>query len=350
MLIPRNPQQGLQRYRRYIPAGYTRSAVSAAGLAHGAKKMYDWYRSQGDNKKVAVKKANRNYNKKYKRKNKVIRNQKTLKKQVKELKRVAESDMGTLLYRFIATGRVIAAVNSTAYFVSKYSTTSILESVLTELRYYNPSVPGTLTQADGTTGTFNKEFLFTKAYAKTHCVNNYQTPVEVFLYVVTPRGDTSIPPDTSVTNGLTDIGNPSSSSRMVYPTDSTQFTDLWKIVKSDRCILQPGQSRSINHSIDSPFQYDPSFHDQHSFEYLQTNKNSSLLIRVQGVLGHDSVANEQGYLQGGIDFSTERVFEVKYAAGADIKYIHLNESLDTFTNIGVVSSKPVSDNISYSIA
>lgn len=256
--------------------------------------------------------------------------------------------MGTHIERTRDTGRVVGSVNNIGQNSYDLSTVTTIESVLANLRYYNPSAPATLTTASGTTGTYQKEFLIKRNYAKFFCRNNYQVPCEVSLYLVVPKEDTSITPLTAFQNGLADVGNPSSTSPLVYPSDSPQFMDLWKIVKTKKAYLLPGKSCQITHSTKS-FQYDPSLVDSHSLTYQSRYGSMAILVRVEGPLGHDTTANEQGSLVATLDYQIEKVIEIKYSAGADIKYIISNDNSNTFTNGGVVSNMPVSDNQQYSI-
>lgn len=274
---------------------------------------------------------------------------KKVKSQIKELKRLAESDMGRLVYRDMAPARLLAGVNAQACSAIAASDTSILEAVIAQLRYYDPSAPSTLVTADGATGTYQKEFYFKRIYSKITYRNNYQSPVLVKSYCCVPKDDTNITPFVAWTNGLTDGANGSYSDMNSYPTDSQQFQDLYKIVSSKTKLLNPGQELVCTHS-EKPFQYDPSLTDSHSLSYQTRNKNFLWMTIVSGCVGHDTSLDEQGFLAAGVDIIIERVFEVHYSAGADIRFVYTTNSLDTFTNGGVYSSKPVADNIGYSVS
>lgn len=280
----------------------------------------------------------------------MVRKKKGLKQQVKELKRVAEADMGTHIHKVRYTDSLICGVNQNAMLSHYITRMTDLENVIAQLRYYNPSTPTTLVTADGASGSYQKEFMFTKIYSRVTARNNYQVPVKLRMYIVKPKKDTSITALTAVTNGLTDIGAPSSTSTMIYPTDSIQFNDLWSIKKSMSKTLLPGRECSIVNTEGS-FQYDPSLNDSHSLLYQQSFNNHAILFRIEGVIGHDTTADEQTSLQAGIDFELLVNYEVKYAAGADIRFIYLDDNGSTsFTNAGVCSNQPVSDNQQYSLS
>lgn len=318
------------------------------GLYYGGKALYDYAHkpSAVKAKKQAVNMIKQGKARLKKSNSKAF--PKKIKAQIRELKRMAESDMGTHIQRKRQTGVLTCSVNQSSHNQLDTSSITRLEEVLAQLRYYDPSTPTTLVNADGTAGTFQKEFYFKRVYGKLRLRNNYQVPVRVTVYSVSPKSDTSITATTAFTNGLTDIGGPSSTSTIIYLTDSIQFSDLYKINSSKSVFLNPGSEFSMTHS-GKPFQYDPASADSHNLAYQTKYYAMSWVIRLEGVLGHDtSNSTEQTTLQGGVDYENFVTFEVRYSAGADIKYVYLDDVSDTFTTAGVLSNKPVADNQSYS--
>lgn len=328
-------RQGLKKYQ--IAGGV------AAGIASmAAKKALNWYGKprQTTTRSRTVKSKPM----------KVKPFPSKVKQQIRELKRLTESDMGTHIQRRRQTGALSASVNSKSTGSADVVSLSIIEGVIAQLRYYNPSAPTALVTADGASGTYQKEFLFNSMYHKINVVNNYQVPAKVKLYLVRSKMDTSISASTSYTNGLADVGNPTATSTLVHLTDSTQFTDLYNIVGYKSTTLIPGENFIFTHS-DKSFQYDPSLSDSHALTYQKRFKDLQFVLVVQGVLGHDTIANEQTTLQASVDYSICSTFTVRYSAGADIKFIYIDDTGDaSFTNGGVVSSKPVCDNIGYSVS
>ena len=157
----------------------------------------------------------------FRRKSLTYRPGNTLKDKVRELSRLTESEMGTHIYKQRRKASCVASVNSTDYGAYGGWDITTLETALSNLRYFDSST-GTLVNVAGATGTFQKEFFFKYLYSKVYARNNYQVPCEVTLYIVCPKDDTGIKPDTAFTNGLSDVGNPSSTSTLLYPTDSPQ--------------------------------------------------------------------------------------------------------------------------------
>lgn len=274
---------------------------------------------------------------------------KKIKGQIKELKRLAESDMGRLIFRERVTGGLIATANVRNSVVVNHSSTTKIEQVLGQLRYYDPAAPTALVTADGTTGSYQKEFLVQRQYSKLLLRNNYQVPCEVQVYCCRPKEDTSITPLAAWSNGIVDSSNGATTHLLMYPSDSRQMTDLWRIEKTVKKTLAPGQECSIIMS-DKSFQYDPSLVDSHGLTYQGRSKSGVFLVNVNGATGHDSALAEYGNLGAGIDWSVDLTVEVHYSAGADIVYTYVSNGADTFTNGGIVSNKPVSDNQGYSLA
>lgn len=353
MLVRRNPWQMVPYNRRYVNSWRAAGAALAGGASYLYGKFGPSYAKSLPAKYNARKgpKLTARQKKAIKKRGGIIPKAKpSLKKEVKDLKKVVDRSNGTLIYRKRGTGTARSSVNSTSYFTSEDMTMANLELVLAQLRFFNPSVPGTLTQGSGASGTYYREYLFKTIH--TNCVirNNYQIPAKVTAYLCVPREDTSIAPTTAFSNGLADVGNPTNTSSLVYLTDSDEFNDLWKIQKSQSRILQPGQQMSMLHDVKNIL-YSPATYDSHALSYQKRFGSYVLVCKVEGILGHDSsVSTEQGMAQAGIDVMWETVYKVVYDAGIDLKFIYLDDTADTFTNGALVSSMPVADNIGYSVS
>lgn len=271
-----------------------------------------------------------------------------LKKKVSKISKLIEGATGTLIYKTDATGRLLASVNGVSYGDYVGSDVTTIENVIAQLRYYDPSAPSALVTADATTGSYQKEIQIVSQYGRLLVRNNYQIPCKVKLYVYVPKEDTSIAPSSAFSLGLADIGNPSGGSILLNMTDSEMLNDLYRIHKSSTRILAPGAEASISMGTKG-FQYDPSFVDTHALSYQKRYNSFIFTVRVEGVLAHDSSADEQGIAAGGVDTILERKFVVKYNAGIDLKYMVLSENLDTFTN-GALVSQYTADNQAYSVS
>lgn len=268
---------------------------------------------------------------------------------VQALEQCCELDSGTLIYRLNSTDKVSCAVNSQFMASKTMNGKTAIENVLTNLKYYDPSNPATLLTASGITGAFSKDFQFKNCYFQATCKNNYQVPCEVTIYAVQSKADTNIVATVAYTNGLTDVGAPSNTSVLVHITDSLQFTDLYNIKHSKKNYLQPGQQMEFGFGVND-FTYDPSLSDSHSNEFQKTFNDVQFVIRVQGQLSHDTVADEQGLSIACVDVLYEHKWEVRYVAGADIKLVVASSGLNAPTNGFINSNKPISDNQAFSLA
>lgn len=254
------------------------------------------------------------------------------------LKRRVESGMGTYVYKLRGTTRVLASVNQPAYALVTSSDVSRIEAAIDNLPVFDPSTPGTYKFVDFTSGTQQKEVEIASTYSYCIAKNNYNAPVRCTIYVVVPKVDTSISATTAVSAGLADVGSGLGlTTPLIGPRDSEQFKDLYRIKYKVTKELVAGQTMKASFRGGS-FQYDPSFVDSHGSTYQNAYKSHAYMIRIEGVLGHDTTNNEQGYLAAGVDISRVVVYTIKYEAGADIKYIEVADDASSFTNGGVVSS------------
>ncbi len=256
-----------------------------------------------------------------------------IKRQIKEIKKTLDADNATHTTRTSVTGRVVSADSTVGYSQADAFTPALIEQSLIGLRYFDPSNPATLTDATGTTGTYLRQFGIHSMYAKLVVRNNYRVPAKVTIYTLKPKVDTGIAPQTAFTNGLADQNAPAGNSTMMFYTDSRQFNDLWIIEKSKSFELTPGHERTAVVSSKS-FDYDPSVTDSHNLTYQRGFNTRVFVIRVEGVLTHDStVTTEQGKAPAICDWSVETKIVVKYDAGINLDDYTINDGFDSFSSM-----------------
>lgn len=272
-----------------------------------------------------------------------------LKKQVKTLSKAQKAGMGQLIYRITEGASQISNANTQGNESFSLNTTTEIETVLGQLRYYDPAAPTTLVTADFTTGSYSKDILIKSSYMKIHVRNNYQTPCVVRAYLLSVKTDGSINPESAWTNGMSDISNGTINQLGIYPTDSPQFNDLFKIDKELTLRLRPGAERTVSVSARN-VTYNPSIVDSQTDTNQRACRTRWIMFSVMGVIAHDSSAAQYGAIGVGVDFMVHKTYKVEYNAGADIKYIYLSDGLDAFTNGALVSNAPISDNQGYSLA
>lgn len=273
----------------------------------------------------------------------------SLKQKVNEIAKSLENERAVHVHRMRNTDKRLASVNAMALNNFTLFSTSVLETPCANLRYFDPGTNALVT-ADAASGTYAREIQVDKLYAKVIARNNYQVPCRYTAYVCVPKNDTSIAPTTFFTAGLADQGNPTNTSPLVHFTDSRIMMENWKIAKSESKVLNPGEECVIVWSVDKPFEYDFSNVDSHNLTYQRKYGAATLITRVEGVLGHDTVADEQGFLEAGVDLEVHRKIQYSYDAGKNLYDISISDTVDTFTNGGVCSMQPVADNQGYSVA
>lgn len=346
----RRRQMQMQRYAAAGAVGIPGAAAAIPTLLKGAGRLYNYLVRSGNTPSYSARVAN---NKVLQRQaassggssRRYVKKKPTLKKQVKEIKRVLNSQRAIHVHRVRTAFDLDAAVNSIAMNSTAY-TIANLESAMANLRYFDPGTNALVT-ASPASGTYSREILVKKVVYKIIARNNYQVPCRLTLYACRPKIDTSVTPSTYFFNGLTDQGNPTNTSQLVHLTDSQEFKDAWSIEKSKQFVLKPGEEVSMYHSL-KPFSYDFSLSDTHTLSYQRKANGFSWIQRVEGILGHDTIADEQGFLAASCDFAPEVKYEFNYDAGKDLHDISISDNVSTFTNAGVVSNCPVSDNQQFS--
>lgn len=279
---------------------------------------------------------------------------KQLEKAVNYLKKTDDNESGTLTYRYINSGSLKSVVNRRNYAATSSINKTAVENMIEQLKYYDPANPGTLLTASAASGTYSRDCLIESISHKLHLRNNYQTPVNLTVYYCTVKADTNIDPASAWLQGIVDQGYGNHSAidpivQEIYPSDSDQLNDLWKLQVAYKGELQPGQHTTVSRTV-KDIKYSPSTADQHNLTYQKAFKANAYMIVIHGPLGHDTVQNEQTYIQSGIDYRATLSAKVKYNAGIDIKYYYIDQQQDlAFTNGGVVSQQPIADNQSYSI-
>lgn len=280
---------------------------------------------------------------------------KKLSKQVKEIKKSLKSDQGRQTIRQRDILQAGANTNQVVFTGGGSVRTTDLEAVMSSLRYYNPAVPGTLTTADASTGTYTRQVHFESITTACKVRNNYQIPCNVKLYLCTPKQDTNITPESFYSSAVTDqtIGPLAVTSPMLWMSDMDLVRNNWNLKLMKSKLLQPGQELSASKSFPC-FDYDPSNTDTHSLAFQKKYRASRWIIWLQGPLGHDISAAQVSDLRCQVDAEFIRKFVITYDAGVNVNdYRVIDNASSSFTNnggLGVVANKPVSDNQSYSVA
>jgi len=262
-----------------------------------------------------------------------VSTQSKLARQVRILSKKIDGTLATYIkkYRSFASVRA-SATNANAFDAISLAGCGVLEGVIDAVKYYDPTAPTTLVSANLLTGSYKKSIQFKKMHFTCMAKNNYVIPCYVDIYMFMPKADTSIVPETAMTNSLADSSNVAYTSPLIFPSDCYQLMDIWKIVKHKRMFLAPGAQCEVTFSHNSSFNYDPSLVDSEAAEYQKRYGGYSGLIRVSGVLGHDSVTAQVTNNKAGVDVQWTRIHTVVYDAGIDTTYIEVDDNPGTIAN------------------
>lgn len=260
-----------------------------------------------------------------------------LEKRIKKVSRLQEANQGTLTYRHLAYGIKTVPANGGLTEWYAINTISYLETVLAQMRYYDPSNPSALVVADFSTGVYSKEALITLSKLKLTLRANYEVPFEYAVYWCAVKNDTNQNPDQLMDAAAIDQSNASTGNiRQLYPSDFQLVKDLYNVKLVKKGICHPGREVVCTHTDSTSFMYDPSITDTHGSTYQRHNKAGGYLVRCFGLIAHDTTLAQIGHADSKFDVRLQQVTTVKYPAGADIEFIYQVDDGSAFTNAAQV--------------
>lgn len=298
-------------------------------------------------KNKTAKKASRKFSK-YKTPNS---NVKALANQVKDIRKAIHQDRSTHTHKYAMSGLVTALATECDHAVVDAVTPNYLEAYTDNLRYFDPSAPGVLVTADPTTASYSHDLEFKNIYSRLRIRNNYLIPCHVRVYLCKSKSDTNNSPLTEYTAGIADqvvSAGVDTETALLYLNDIERVKEQWNIDCVVDKVLNAGQEAITTHSTGS-FKYDASHYDTEAIAYQKQWKAYCYVIRLEGVLGHDTgVGAEQGILPCKVDYDMVVKAEIVYDAGVNLNDISINDARDSFTNGGVASVYSIPDNIAQS--
>lgn len=232
--------------------------------------------------------------------------------------------------------------------VSGGNLTSI-EAAAGNLRYFDANT-NTLVTKNPMTGTYSRDICMSIVRRLT-LRNNYQVPCKLQVWSCIPKDATSVTAHSAWLSGLVDQGGISSTSPLAYISDSRDLTDMYSIKKMVGKTLMPGQSAFVR-QICPKFDYTISTNDHHVLEYQKRQGGHIFLIRVTGVIAHDSGGVAECLTTAaGVDVLIDITYKFEYDAGKNLEDYSIDDNTAaSFTTSGVLSSRPVVDNQTYSVA
>lgn len=268
-------------------------------------------------------------------------------KKINKLTSQINSSLGHYSYIRRTSGEVGSTAGRAEFRPITLTNTNLLvETVLGSVPYFNTATPSAPTLVDVTGGNFSKEYRFTNVSQYIRAVNNYNIPVYAEIVTCVPRSDTSKTPINTYNEGIGDVC--ATNTDMLYMrttelNDSPHFKKLFKVAKTTKKLLQPGDTISQWYNTGS-FVYDCSYNDTHTSTYKPVHGAFATLIRVEGQLGHNSdlLVAEQCQLEATLDYEQIIKFDLKYDAGGAIRWNIVSDDAPTSftTTPGEVSNKP----------
>lgn len=339
--------------------GFQRNLNYARLAGQGARYLYDRYTaptSAPATSPYKVSSSKPSYSRGSRGRKKIPRKRKSkikkIEKDIRSLRKYDKTGMGIHTHRKLASTNLTSSVNAQGWAIlGNSATTGNYELALANLKYFDSST-NTLVTADAASGTYSRTVEFKSVGAHLEIRNNYQVPCDYTLYLCKIRDDSSLSASTCWTNGLandqsnitalTQLGN--------YPTDYSSVNDIWNLSVSKKGRLLPGETVTASH-YEKDISYDPSKTDSHALSYQRELKSFQFLLVIRGIIGHDTVQDEQTLLQAGVDVKSSETWVVQYNAGKTLNRFYTDNGMDTaFTNAGVATNQPVADNQSYSLA
>lgn len=230
-------------------------------------------------------------------------------------------------YKYVTSNFTVGAYNKVGWktLVVGGGITTI-EAVLANLRTYDPGTNALVTTALAT-GTYHRD-ISVKVQSTVVFKNSASVPVHMDFYLCSPKTDTSLAPEDTITNGLNDQGTGLLIEQSwVHPKHSSQFKDLWYIKKHTRYTL--GHGKNYTFTYQTPwFDYDPAMSDSHSDTYQKRFHSDNLLIRISADLSHNndtSNLDEVVRAYVGVDYEHCRKIMVLYEAGKNIHEYSLDD-------------------------
>lgn len=360
-----NRPRRFRRYAQYAVAapvgvsglyGYLRGPQKAYQLGKKARTAWDSIRNATSSQGFPAQPKKTGWVRKSRKRPRLPSNRKvkkevlTLKKKVRDIEHSENASLGKMTYRRKVADRIIVSENAQQVSVYNANTTGRYEAVLANLKYYNPSDPANLVTASAATGTYQKDFLVKNISSKLTLRNNYQSDVEVLVYLCQPKNDTDQSPSAAWSLGIADDpGNITAYSDWGnLPTDFDTFRNFFKTKRLCLKTLSPGQSVQVSHGVKDVF-YDPAMTDAHALDYQVHLKSFAFLVIIRGTLGHDTTLDEQTMMSAGVDTYQEDTMIVSYNAGVNLSFVHVDTTLATVTNGAVQSHQPTPDNVGYSV-
>jgi hypothetical protein len=176
------------------------------------------------------------------------------------------------------------------------------------------------------------------AKIKLKCKNNYNYPVNIICYYVSPRTNTGNSFNTTMINGFDNRFNDQTFSNnnhpLLFPEDSIILLKQYRIDKKKHVVLLPGEGTVFQ--IYSKFTTNFGYVNDEALEY---NKYwyKGIVIRQVGDVAHDDV--NVGLSSTSLDVVEERIVNFRFKNQPQIPYWYETNTLGTMTTTNIVNPR-----------
>lgn len=231
----------------------------------------------------------------------------TFKKFYSEYKKDQQGQRTVQYGRRVTTGNVAAVVNTAAYSDRRLLARTQLEAIASNFIKRIDNEGGT-TAVDtiDMSGVTGSKLNIDSAVQKLELRNNGLTPAVVRVYQLVNKQEVAEAPSTLVINGITDVGGipgtAGAADPKYFPSDSPIFLENYKILNTTEYHMKCGDEVTCHMAV-KDLVYDPDSNDLSGKEEFVKGLTHWIMIRVQGVVCHDSVTSTAvGYCPATIDF------------------------------------------------
>lgn len=272
----------------------------------------------------------------------------TVKKQIKRInKRLSEGET-TFDFRQRIPDKIDKPVNQNYTSPEKfYFGLDSITQVMSKLQFWDDATQLFVTRDVTSVGDQHKINI---DYVKSTLIlkNNYQVPVKLEIYLVYPKTDTNTFPHTFYDNGIVDkvvdTATMLPNNDLLKLTDSNDFTTNWRIKKTWKKTLQPGQFLQASNT-EKDITYDPT--SAGTLKFQKRHKSHMFIARVHGSavgVAHDSTGAVVGQVRAGLDVQWQQNVLCKYDGGMNGHRIYIDNQSGNVGNGGLTGVTYVSDN------
>lgn len=272
-------------------------------------------------------------NQRYRKRRYTKKNQRTMKKRVRRLEKCVTQQLAKHTHRRRDVGTLRCAQRVIAMHNMDCGGSKVrIEAAMANLRFFDPATNSLVFQ-DPANGTYQRD-MCVEIHRKLSVRNNYNSTVKVKIYDCVPKDATALTPVTMYNNSLNDQGNPGSDSPMMFVTDAEQLRDVWRVKLVSSKVLKNGQQCTVS-SHQKDFQYQVATNDAHTTPYDKNQGGHLFLIRIEGVLAHDSLnsTTQQALANCGIDWMCDTTFIFRYDAGKGLNDFSIADNSTTMVNV-----------------